>query len=169
MKKITLKNTKKKQEVKKEEKELSFLEEIKEKRQPNVKHYRQKDGSIVAKVFNEPVHYFNKGENKYRQIDNGLVESEDKQSYKNKYNDFEVTLKKQPQEEIYKISKDDTEISLSFVDKKNIVLELQNDESKPLESKVVYKNAFNDADVEVILQGQKVKSNVVLNKEVITC
>lgn len=168
MKKITLKNTKKKQEVKKEEKELSFLEEIKEKRQPNVKHYRQKDGSIVAKVFNEPVHYFNKGENKYRQIDNGLVESEDKQSYKNKYNDFEVTLKKQPQEEIYKISKDDTEISLSFVDKKNIVLELQNDESKPLESKVVYKNAFNDADVEVILQGQKVKSNVVLNKKGLT-
>ena len=45
--------------------------ELIEKRKPREKHFLQEDGTIIAKVYNEDIHYLKDGE--YKEIDNTLV------------------------------------------------------------------------------------------------
>ena len=49
--------------------------ELIEKRKPREKHFLQEDGTILAKIYNEEIHYLKNG--KYEEIDNQLVKDGD--------------------------------------------------------------------------------------------
>ncbi|MDD2519026.1 MAG: hypothetical protein PHG18_03985 [Bacilli bacterium] len=66
------------QEEKKTEEEIKYkvepkiIEEIIEKRTENEKHYKMSDGSVMAAMYAEKVHYLENG--KYEEVDNELIE-----------------------------------------------------------------------------------------------
>ena len=62
-------------------------------REEAVKHFRRSDGTTVAAVYNEPIHYEENGE--WRDIDNTLVSAEPRNGVayvENRANDFRVAL-----------------------------------------------------------------------------
>ena len=71
--------------------EPDILAEDEAKREPGVKHFRRSDGSYVAAIYNEPVHYEKDG--KLLDIDNTLVEKDG--YYTNTANSLMVRLPKQ--------------------------------------------------------------------------
>ena len=135
--------------------------EIKEKRETNVKHYKQKNGEIIAKVYSDAVNYYNKNENRYRQIDNHFKET--KTNYQTKYNAFKVKIPKQINRKIYSIEKDDSLIEIDY-DTKNNQIEIQKGKEKN-ESKAIIKQIEENANLEINLKGNKVKSNIILTKK----
>jgi len=62
--------------------------ELISKRKPREKHFLQEDGTIIAKVYNEDVHYLSNG--KYEDIDNSL--KEDENFFYNKKEKFKIFL-----------------------------------------------------------------------------
>ena len=64
--------------------------ELLEKRKAKEKHFLQEDGSIVAVMYNDNVHFKKNG--KYEEIDNTLVEEND--YYYNRNNDYKVNFNK---------------------------------------------------------------------------
>ena len=135
--------------------------EIKEKRETNVKHYKQKNGEIIAKIYSDSVNYYNKNENRYRQIDNHFKET--KTNYQTKYNAFKVKIPKQINRKIYSIEKDDSLIEIDY-DTKNNQIEIQKGKEKN-ESKAIIKQIEENANLEINLKGNKVKSNIILTKK----
>ena len=71
--------------------EPDILAEDETKREPGVKHFRRSDGSYVAAIYSEPVHYEKDG--KLLDIDNTLVEKDG--YYTNTANSLMVRLPKQ--------------------------------------------------------------------------
>ena len=71
--------------------EPDILAEDETKREPGVKHFRRSDGSYVAAIYSEPVHYEKDG--KLLDIDNTLVEKDG--YYTNTANSLVVRLPKQ--------------------------------------------------------------------------
>ena len=101
---------------------VEILEELKNKRKEKEKHFRQKDGSVIANFYPEAVNYFNESEQRYRQIDNELIDTEDQQNYKTKYNYFDVYVPKRVKKEFYRIQKDNTSIQFLFLDNKDFLV-----------------------------------------------
>ena len=140
-------------------------EEIKEKRQENIKHFKQKDGTIIAQIYNDAVNYYQPNQHRYREIDNRFKENETQTEYLNAYNAFHVHVPKNAKDKIYEIEKEDTKITFLFEQNKNLMpkQELQDQINH---SKMVYEDAYPQADLELHLIGNRIKSNVILkNKE----
>ena len=79
-------------------------------REENAKYFRQSDGSYIASVYQEPVHFQN-GEGEWIDIDNSLVE--DGAGYTNRANDFKVTFDTDPSgNRLYTLVQGDGSISV---------------------------------------------------------
>ena len=75
--------------------EPTILDEDISKREENVKYYNMSDGTCRAMYFDEPVHYFNESEGRFRGIDNTLElnqqnGADDFEGYETKYGNISL-------------------------------------------------------------------------------
>ena len=84
--------------------------EILNKRKRREKHFLQKDGSIVAVMYNDNVHFKKNG--KYEEIDNTLIEEND--CYYNRNNDYKVYFNKINKGSILNVEKDDHYLAIQL-------------------------------------------------------
>lgn len=162
---------------KQETQEAYILDEIEQRREENVKHFRMSDGSVVAAVYPYDVHYKN-AENILCDIDNSLVSQNDggNDVLANKNNVLSVKfMKKSNPNKLYTIDKGDYKIKVALegaekVELKNVTTEdnaLQNKfELENIQSKVLYSDIFNNTDIEYILNSTKLKENIILKDKV---
>ena len=145
---------------KEEKKQKEKIEkEMKEKREEKVKHYELENKEMIAKVYEEAVHYYQKEEKRYREIDNRFEEKEEE--YQTKYNCFQVRIPKRRKKQIYEIQKEDTTIKIEC---EGEVETIQIKEGKERnEGKAIFKRSEKE-ELEILVKGNKIKSNIVLKE-----
>ena len=133
--------------------------ELIEKRKPREKHFLQGDGTIVAEVYDDDVHFLKNG--KYEEIDNTLIEKDG--YYVNKNNSFKVEFNKQLESDIVRI-----ELNEHYLN-----IKLQNNErtsfKKIIGSKskngICYKNIIDNIDLEYKILSTKLKESIIINEK----
>lgn len=130
--------------------------ELIEKRKPREKHFLREDGTIVAKVYSNDVHYLKDGV--YEEIDNTLIQDGD--CYTNKSNDFHVFYKNQGQKSLIKIARDKNFVDMRLKEVNNEV-SMKKKNVKKLDE-VAYDNVFEGVDIEYQTLPTKVKETIVL-------
>jgi YD repeat-containing protein len=134
------------------EMEPDIIGEVVEKRERNVKHFLRDDGSFVAAIYPENVHY--KDGDEWKEIDNSIVEQKDEENndvLENKANDFKVRIaKKASANKLVSIKKDKYEISWG----------IENDlETKKYEAMDVSSSVYSSKGID------KGKENISVNKK----
>jgi RHS repeat-associated protein len=133
--------------------------ELIEKRKAREKHFLQEDGSIIAYVYNNDVHYLKDG--KYIEIDNSLITSNNK--IINKSNKYHVSFNRELISEIFNFEIDGHQFKL-FIDNgaKNVVSKAK------ILNDIMYKNAFPNSDLIYSISTDKIKESIILkNKQCI--
>ena len=128
------------------------------KRKPREKHFLQPDGTIVAKIFNDDIHYLKN--NKYEEIDNTLLLNNN--YYENKSNNYKVKFNCKDKASM-NIKMDEYYISLEL-DKICNIKSIKNKNNSRFNSEVKYKNVFDNIDLDYIVLPNKVKETIILNK-----
>ncbi|WP_107937855.1 DNRLRE domain-containing protein (plasmid) [Ureibacillus chungkukjangi] len=144
------------------------LKEIPDLRNANSKVFLNEDGSYIAEVYLEQIHY--KENNQWIDIDNTLVSSGDNQSLKNTDNQFEVNFPKKP------FQQDETELFTYETKGHEMQIDLVTNDSDTStteepkeiiptvnENQIVLKEPLNDVTFEYIVEGSKVKENIILD------
>ena len=151
------------------------------KREENVKKFRLDNGTEIAAVYPEPVHYMQDGE--FVDIDNSFTDAVDDisdQVLKNKANSFSIELAKQTNSnKLVSIKSKDYKINWSLINANKVkvnqststpALSEQNNQYKNseklnlknLQSSVTYKDILDNIDIEYVVESTKVKENIVL-------
>jgi len=146
----------------------AILKEIPELRNANSKVFLNEEGFYVAEVYLEPIHY--KKNKQWIDIDNTLVSSKDNQSFKNTDNEFEVNFPKKP------FQQDETELFTYETKGHEMQIDLVTNDSETLptegtkdiiptvnENQILLEEPLNDVNFEYIVEGSKVKENIILN------
>ncbi|MCL2859832.1 MAG: hypothetical protein FWF46_04605 [Oscillospiraceae bacterium] len=150
-------------------------------REENVKRFWLDNGTEIAAIYLEPVHYMQDG--KLVDIDNSLTEAVDDTSdqiLKNKANNFNVELVKQTNpNKLATIKSKDYKINWSLANANKVRVsqstetpELLEQDSKyknseklnlkNLQSSVTYKDILNNVDIEYVVESAKIKENIIL-------
>ncbi len=161
--------------------------EVEELRTENSKTYEKSDGSRVAVVLEEPVHFYDENKEVWQEYDNRLSYNEKTEAYESNEtgSDMKVSLPKNIDEQSnieveadgYKVSITPIDIKSSaskkINDKKNIKSDKVTDLKKydledyvsdsVLDGKVEY-SQDDDTNIEYIFSGSKLKENIVLSK-----
>ena len=134
--------------------------ELKEKRKPREKHFLQEDGTIVAEVYSEDVHYLKDG--KYEEIDNKLTKQGKK--YINKSNRFTVEFNGD-NKYLFRFAMNSYFVKAKLKDAKNIIPEVSSQKRKTCSS-ILYKNVLDNVSICYKIKPNSVKELIVLeNKE----
>lgn len=154
------------------------------RREEDEKHFLMSDGSYMAVQYASPVH-FNNGEDGWQEYDNTLAETdalEDDQTEKsfklfkdkdfvNQKADFSVRFSKKTNgKKLVRLEKDGYQLSWTYqgIAKKNAEMTncAADDDPKTLDklqSNVIYKNVFRNADLQYVVSGSTVKENFILH------
>lgn len=135
------------------------MEEIEliEKRKPREKHFLQKDGTIIAKIFDTDVHFLKNG--KYEEIDNTLINNGG--LLVNKSNDFKVEFEETLNKYLVKMQKDSNYLNIRLSNCNNARLIKETSNSK-LEQSVFYEDVIDDINIQYKTLPNKVKETIVL-------
>lgn len=117
--------------------------ELINKRKRNEKHFLQEDGTIVAKIYGDDVHYLKNG--KYEEIDNTLVEDGD--SYTNKSNDYKIHFEKKSKNSLMNLEKESHYLNIKLKEANEIQISKRKGISKLMEE-VSYDNIYDGIDIE---------------------
>ena len=151
------------------ETETEIVNEIEERRETNVKHFRMSDGSVMAAVYPEAVHKMEDGH--FVEIDNTLVEEEE--SYKTADGLVDVRFSKKPKKnKMVQIQLGDYEISFGIEKAKNKQVKIKNNENSAKKKEEViknsstaeYKEVFSGIDLVYDLTGAKLKESIVIGQ-----
>lgn len=139
--------------------ELNFENgiEIISKRGKREKHFLQKDGSIIAKMYSDIIHF--KKDGKYVDIDNTLEKYGD--YYRPRANYFNVQFKKNSLGKMMTYKIENKKMSVYTLECNDVPICVQSNKSQ-YEQSVKYKNIFNGIDMEYILLPNKVKENIII-------
>ena len=132
--------------------------ELINKRKRNEKHFLQEDGTIVAKIYGDDVHYLKNG--KYEEIDNTLVEDGD--SYTNKSNDYKIHFEKKSKNSLMNLEKESHYLNIKLKEANEIQISKRKGISKLMEE-VSYDNICDGIDIEYKTLPTKVKETIVLH------
>ena len=162
-----------------DEPDVTVIDELVEKREANIKHFRMSDGSIKAAVYPKDVHY--KDENgDFVNIDNSFAEDNDGTDdvIANQENEFQVKfMKKSNKNKLYTLNKGKDKITVS-IEGVNKVKAQTIDSSAPLKtgnndfkvsnisSQMLYRNIFENVDLEYAIVSKELKENIILKDEV---
>lgn len=131
--------------------------ELINKRKLREKHFLREDGTIVAKVYNEDIHYLKNG--KYEDIDNTLVKEND--CYCNRSNDYKVRFKNNSNASLMRMEKDENYLDIKLKESHISNLLRKNKKSKLIED-ILYKEILDDIDIEYKTLPTKVKETIIL-------
>lgn len=156
--------------------ETTIVEEIEEKREPNIKHFKMSDGSFAAYVYDEDVHVL-QSDGTYSEIDNSLEDLGQDLAPKNGKNNIKLA-KNTNSSKLVKMSVGNYKLSWNFKGiNKTKIADIVNPQSEDLSGdekhlvvknstgKAVYKDAFDDIDLEYIINNDSVKENVILKSK----
>ena len=124
------------------------------------KHFLQKDGTIIAKMYSDDIHFEHNG--KYVDIDNTLIKKNE--YYENTNNLFKVKFKEKSSKNFLKYNINGNGISISLMDSNISNIKVESSESNYIK-KVIYGNIFDGIDLEYIVTPTKVKENIIINEE----
>lgn len=127
--------------------------ELKHLRQRREKHFLQKDGSIVAKVYNQDIHFLKNG--RFEEIDNSLIKKDN--YYTNKNNDYHAYFYNDGPY-LMKIERDDYYINVKLNSSNNPIL-------KKNSQNIFYSNILNNIDFRYKVLSNKVKEEIILKEK----
>ena len=130
--------------------------ELIEKRSPREKHFLQEDGTIIAEIYDDDVHYFKDG--KYEEIDNTLIEEQE--NYVNKSNSFKVSFKKESKDELMRMESAEHYLNIKLKGKKNSVLKKIMNRNQTNE--ISYESAMDNIDLDYKVMPTKVKESIII-------
>lgn len=132
--------------------------ELIEKRKPREKHFLRDDGTIVARVYDNDIHYLRNG--KYEEIDNTLIRKNN--ILENKSNNYKVEFDDDLNKSLMKISRDNHFVDFKFKDLLNN--EVQSNKRLLSKSKrnMIYKDITKDVSVEYQTLANQVKETIIL-------
>ena len=132
--------------------------ELIEKRKPREKHFLRDDGTIVARVYDNDIHYLRNG--KYEEIDNTLIRKNN--ILENKSNNYKVEFDDDFNKSLMKISRDNYFVDFKFKDLLNN--EVQSNKRLLSKSKknMIYKDITKDVSVEYQTLANQVKETIIL-------
>lgn len=85
--------------------------ELINKRKKREKHFLKENGEIIAKLYDQDIHYLKNG--KYEEIDNTLIENND--YFANKSNNFQVKFNKALENNLMTIEDNDNYLNLKLI------------------------------------------------------
>lgn len=127
------------------------MKELKYLRKPREKHFLKKDGTFVAKIYNNDVHFLKEG--KYEDIDNTITSCDN--YFTNKNNFFHTKFAKRENEEIIDLQNKNYKLKIDLLNKNNINI-------KTLKNSISYNNIFDNIDLKYELLNNKVKEYIIL-------
>lgn len=158
-----------------------IVEELEERREPNIKHFRMSDGTYTAAVYPYDVHHED-NTGKLVDIDNSIhvdVDEEDDDVFQNESSSTYVKfMKKSNKNKLYTIVKGNRRIKVGIdgASKVNAETGSSDDGEVPLsddrfvlndiESRITYPNIFDNTDIEFTLVSTALKENIILKQKV---
>ncbi len=145
--------------------------ELTDLRTENSKVYRKIDGTFEEDYYNQPIHYFING--KWGDIDNTLSLDGQSSEYGNVANDYKVKLPKTINEnKDFQLKLDDYSLSWNILGIQKSTMQVLNftaksDDVRSLKNLVqdaLYKDVFENVDLEYTLSGGSIKENFILNQ-----
>ncbi|MCL2145529.1 MAG: hypothetical protein FWH43_08585, partial [Endomicrobia bacterium] len=144
-----------------------FLYEAVEKREQNGKHYVANDGTVTAIFQNQAVHFLDPSDNKFKDIDNSLRDIGN--VLEAKTSDFNIQFNKNlAQGKVFELTKKDCAVSLISreVTAVRSGLKLENTASlNRVQSELILKNIKDNTDFQYIVESDRVKENIIINKK----
>ncbi len=135
--------------------------ELIDKRREKEKHFLQENGEIVARMYEEPIHFLKNG--KYEEIDNTLVLKDD--YYINQNNAYKVWFGLHPSDELMQMETLDYYLNIRLKTHGDFSIQ-KNPNKSMLEDRICYKNILESMDLDYQVLPTKVKESIVLhNKE----
>lgn len=131
--------------------------EILDKRKKREKHYLQEDGTFIAELYDEDIHFLNNG--KYEEINNAL--RLENGYYVNNSNDYKVYFSNMCNSEIMKLEQNGHYINISIDNHLNYKIEKGNTSSKYYDS-IKYLNILKNIDLSYDIMPSKIKENIIL-------
>ena len=130
--------------------------ELIEKRKPREKHFLQEDGTIIAEVYDDDIHFLN--ENKFEEIDNTLIEENGK--YVNKSNSFKVFFNKEFKDELMKVELEGhfLNIRLGNKNKSRTTKIIKCNQA----NEISYENAMDNIDLDYKVMSTMVKESIII-------
>lgn len=135
--------------------------ELIEKRRPREKHFLQEDGTIVAELYNDDVHFLKEG--KYESIDNTLIKRNG--YFINKKNAYKAIFDLETSNRIMKMQNENNYIEFKLVNG-NIVSANKNRENDKLYENITYENILNSIDLKYELLPTKVKETIIIKDNI---
>ena len=133
--------------------------ELIERRKVREKHFLQEDGTIIAKVYDNDVHFLKDG--KYEEINNQLIKEND--YYVNKKNAYKVFFKENSKFDLMRMEKSSHYLDIKLKDEKETFLKKSKNFSKFMDY-VKYEDILDNIDLEYKVLPSKVKESIIMRK-----
>lgn len=134
--------------------------EILSKRGKREKHFLQKDGTIIARMYSDNIHF--KENDKYIEIDNRLEKIQN--YYKNKRNSFNVYFKENSCDNFLGYELNDGYLSFELLNNNNVPVKIL-DNGNQFSQTVKYENLFDGIDFEYVVTPTTLKENIVIKNK----
>jgi len=134
--------------------------EILSKRGKREKHFLQKDGTIIARMYSDNIHF--KENNRYVEIDNRLEKIQN--YYRNKRNSFNVYFKKNSSDNFLGYELNGGYLSFELLNNNNVPVKIL-DNSNQFSQTVKYENLFDGIDFEYIVTPTTLKENIIIKNK----
>ncbi len=134
--------------------------ELKSLRKEREKHFLREDGLIVAKMYDDDIHY--KNGNEYIEIDNTLIK--EKGYYYNKDNSYKVYFPEVSDKVLMRTENNNHYICYTLQDSNIVEAKIDVNGSK-LYKDIKYINILNGIDFEYNVMPKKVKENIIINNK----
>lgn len=131
--------------------------EITEKREPRIKHFLREDGSFIAKIYPDTVHY--QDDNQYKEIDNRL--QEENGLYHTTRNNYHLWFPKRVETYLFKVETRECYMEFYLENANSSTIQYYEGKWKN-KSKVVYSNVLNNVDIEYKILPNKLKESIIL-------
>ena len=131
--------------------------EIIDKRTSREKHFLREDGVMLARVYNEDIHYLKN--NRYEEIDNTLVKK--KNYYLISKNKYKLLFHDNSKNGIMKIKIDNNFLKFRLNNDKNVNLEQMKKVNK-LKEEIKYKDILDNVDLKYQIISSKIKEEIIL-------
>ena len=135
--------------------------EITEKREPRIKHFLREDGSFIAKIYPDTVHY--QDDNQYKEIDNRL--QEENGLYHTTRNNYHLWFPKRVETYLFKVETRKCYMEFYLENANSSTIQYYEGKWKN-KSKVVYSNVLNNVDIEYNILPNKLKESIILKNNI---
>jgi len=132
--------------------------ELIDKRKKCEKHFLQENGEIIAKMYEEPIHFLKNG--KYEEINNTLILKDD--YYINQSNSYKVWFGLHPQDDLMQMETLDNYLNIRLKTHDDFSIQKHLNQSI-LEDRICYKNILENIDLDYQVLPTKVKESIVLH------